>query len=197
MDIIIDFFSNNFSSDPIAFSISVLALVLEIAIYQFKGMKAIVIGQCVSNFLILLTYFLGDGLSGAAVCAVATVHTFLIYYLYQKNDKSISSWFVWSFVIVYLVCSVVTYKSIIDIIPTIAAVLFALSVVQSKAWKYRIIIFANSILWISYDIIISAPIPMLVTHCIAVISVVVGIIRLDICKWIGKSQDFQRCLREK
>jgi hypothetical protein len=163
-----------------------MALILEIAIYQFKGMKAIVIGQCVSNFLILLTYILGDGLSGAAVCAVATIHTLLIYLLYQKNDKEISTCFVVSFIVVYLLCSVFTYKGLIDVIPAMAAVLFALSVVQSKSWKYRIIILANSLLWIVYDIIISAPIPMVVTHGIAVVSVIVGMIRMDIKEWFNK-----------
>ncbi len=187
METIIKYFSNNFISNPIAFSISIIALILEIAIYQFKEMKAIVIGQCVSNFFILLTYALGDGLSGAAVCAVATVHTFLIYWLYQKKNMAIPVWFVALFVVVYLICSVFTYEGVIDIIPTTAAVLFAVSVVQSKSWKYRIIILANSILWIAYDLIISAPIPMLITHYIAVISVVVGIVRLDAGEWIKKN----------
>lgn len=67
-------------------------------------------------------------------------------------------------------------------VPIMAAVLFALSVVQTKAGKYRLIILVNSLLWIAYDIIISAPVPMLVTHAIAVVSVIVGIIRLDLGK---------------
>ena len=64
--------------------------------------------------------------------------------------------------------------------------LIGLSVVQSKSWKYRIIILANSLLWIVYDIIISAPIPMVVTHGIAVVSVIVGMIRMDIKEWFNK-----------
>ena len=161
MDNIIQYFLDNFTASPVAFSISMLALILEIVIYQFKGMKSIVVGQCVSNFLILLTYALGDGLSGAAVCAVAMVHTFLIYFLYQKQDKKIPLRFASVFVVIYLACSIFTYKSIIDVVPIMAAVLFALSVVQTKAGKYRLIILVNSLLWIAYDIIISAPVPML------------------------------------
>ena len=187
MDIIIEYFISNFAASPLGFSISMAALILEIIIYQFKGMKAIVIGQCVSNLLILLTYALGDGLSGATMCAVATIHTFLIYWLYQKNNKKISGWFVIASIVVYLGCSVFTFKSLIDLIPTAAAVLFALSVVQSKSWKYRIIILVNSILWISYDIIISAPIPMVITHGIAVVSVIIGMIRMDIKEWFKKA----------
>ena len=190
MNTIIEYFSNNFVANPVGFSISMVALILEIVIYQFKGMKAIVIGQCVSNFLILLTYALGDGLSGAAVCAVATIHTFLIYWLYQKNNKEISGWFVASFIVAYLVCSAFTYKDLIDLIPAMAAVLFALSVVQSKSWKYRIIILVNSLLWIAYDIIISAPVPMLITHGIAVVSVIVGMLRMDIKVWLKKDKYF-------
>jgi len=180
MESIISYFVNNFTSNPLAFSISILALVLEIIIYQFKGIKEIVMGQCVSNFLILLTYVLNDGLSGAAVCALATIHTFFIYVLYQKREKKIPVWFVVSSVLAYLICSAFTYKNITDILPTAAAVLFALSVIQSKSWKYRIIILINSLFWIIYDVMISAPIPMMVTHSIAVISVMIGMIRLDI-----------------
>ena len=180
MDVVVEYFVSNFTASPLAFSISMAALVLEVVIYQFKEMKAIVIGQCISNFLILLTYALGDGLSGAAVCAVATVHTFMIYWLYQKKKKDISLWFVMCFVGIYIICSVFTFKVITDILPAAAAVLFALSVVQTKSCRYRMIILVNSILWIAYDIIISAPVPMLVTHSIAVVSVIVGIIRIDI-----------------
>lgn len=187
MDAIIGYFTSNFAASPVAFSISLAALILEIVIYQFKEMKAIVIGQCVSNFLILLTYALSDGLSGAAVCAVATVHTLLIYLLYQKKSKDIPVWFALAFVVVYLVCSAFTYKGVIDIIPAAAAALFAVSVVQTKSWKYRIIILVNSLLWIAYDIIISAPVPMMVTHSIAVVSVIVGMIRLDAGRLIKKN----------
>lgn len=180
MDAVVEYFVSNFTNNPIAFSISMVVLILEIVIYQFKGMKSIVIGQCVSNFLVLLTYALGDGLSGAAVCAVATLQTFLIYWFYQKNEKDIPQWFAVSFVAVYLICSAFTYKSPVDIIPIGAAVLFAVSVVQKTAWKYRVLMFVNCALWIGYDILIAAPIPILITHGIGVVSVVVGMIRLDL-----------------
>lgn len=183
MHTIIEYFTSNFIANPLAFSISIATLILEIAIYQFKEMKTLVIGQCVVNLLAFLTFAFGDGLSGAAVCGMATVQTFLIYWLYQRNGKEIPLWFALTFVAVYLACSAVTYKGAADILPAAAAVLFALSVVQSKSWKYRIIMLVNSLLWIPYDIIVAAPIPMLVTHGIAVASVVVGMIRLDIKKW--------------
>lgn len=186
MNAIIEYFVNNFTANPIGFAISVATLILEIALYQFKRMKTIVITQCVTNFLVVLTYALGDGLSGAAVCSVATVQTFLIYVLYQKNDREISKAFTGIFIAAYLVCSAFTFAGLIDIIPASAAVLFALGVVQSKAWKYRIIFFANCLLWIIYDIIIAAPVPMLITHTMGVVSVVIGIIRLDLKEWTKK-----------
>ena len=182
MESVLTWFLDNFTANPLAFSISMLALLLEIVIYQFKEMRWIVIGQGVSNFLILLTYALGDGLSGAAVCAWATVHTLLIFRLYQKQGRDIPLWFVAASIAVYLICSVITYKGLIDLLPAGAAVLFAWSVVQSNSKRYRLIILVNSLLWIAYDLIISAPIPMLITHSIAVGSVLVGILRLDVSK---------------
>lgn len=183
MHTIIEYFTSNFIASPVAFSFSVATLILEIVIYQFKEMKTLVVGQCVVNLLAFLTFAFGDGLSGAAVCGIATVQTFLIYWLYQRKGKKTPLWFALTFVAVYLACSVVTYKSPADILTAATAVLFASSVVQSQSWKYRIIMFANAILWIPYDIIVAAPIPMLVTHGIGVASVVAGIVRLDIKKW--------------
>lgn len=184
MDAVTNYFVDNFTKSPVAFSISLIVLVMAIGIYQLKGMKAIVIGQCILNFFVLLTYALGDGMSGAAVSIVAIVHTLLIYLLYQRKDKKIPVWFVIAFVAVYIVCTAFTFKAVTDIFPMGAAVLFAVSIVQTESWKYRVIILANSILWIAYDIVIAAPIPMLVTHAITVAAVSVGIIRLDVRKWI-------------
>lgn len=189
MDAIIKYFADNFTSSPIAFSISLIVLAMSVVIYQLKSMKAIVIGQCVINFFVLLTYIFGDGLSGAAVSVVAIVHTFLIYWLFQRKGRSIPLWFVLMFAAIYIVCAAFTVTGITDILPIGAALSFAFSIVQAESWRYRLIVLANPLFWIAYDIVIAAPIPMLVTHVIAATAVIVGIIRLDIKKLISKDKN--------
>lgn len=182
MNAVIEYFVTNFIDAPFAFSISMVALILEIVIYQFKGMSAIVIGQCISNFLIFITLVLGDGLSGAAVCIIATIQTFLVYWVYQRKKKDISVWFTAIFIVCYIMASIVTFKEFVDVFPIFAAILFAISVVQTKSGKYRLIILANSLIWLMYNVLIGSPVPPIATYVIAVASVMLGIIRIDIKK---------------
>lgn len=182
MNAVIEYIVTNFTDAPLAFSISTVALILEIAIYQFRGMRAIVIGQCILNFLIFFTLVLGNGVSGAAVCIIATIQTFLVYWMYQRKEKEVSVWFTLVFIACYIIASVITFKEFVDVLPIFAAVLFAISVVQSESWKYRLIILVNSLMWLAYNILISSPVPLVAAYVIAVTSIVVGIVRLDIKK---------------
>ena len=68
-----------------------------------------------------------------------------------------------------------------DIVPTIAAVLCALALMQKKTSRYRIIILFNGIAWLIYDIIMGAY-TMLASRIFTVTSALLGIIRLDILK---------------
>lgn len=86
------------------------------------------------------------------------------------------------FAAIYIACTAFTFTDFTDILSIGAAVSFAFSIVQTESWRYRLIVFANPIFWIAYDIVIAAPIPMMVTHGIAAAAVFVGIIRLDIKK---------------
>lgn len=161
----------------IAQVIGIVATLIEIAIMQFKNMKYVLIGQCISNLLVVIQYALLGGMSGAAVCIIATFQT-LILYAYRKKEKDFPIIFTGVFLIAYLLSSIIVFKSFIDIIACIAAILFGISVIQTQSSKYRIIILINSILWIVYDIN-TAAYTMIITHGIAVVSVIIGMIRLD------------------
>lgn len=158
--------------------IGIMATVVEIVIMQFKNIKYILTGQCLSNFLIVIQYALLGGMSGAAVCVVATIQT-LILYIYRKKEKHFPAALTILFLLLYLFSSLMTFKSPADILSCLAALLFAISVTQTESSKYRIIILINSILWIIYDINTKA-FTMITTHAIAVVSVIIGMIRLDL-----------------
>lgn len=157
--------------------IGVVTIPIEIASMQFKNMKYILTAQCLSNFLIVVQYALLGGLSGAAVCIVATVQT-LTLYIYRKKEKPFPTVLTGVFLFAYLLSSIVIFRTANDILSCAAAILFGISVAQTQSAKYRVFILVNSILWIIYDIN-TAAYTMIITHGIAVVSVIVGMMRLD------------------
>ena len=139
--------------------------------------------QVICNGLGTLSYVLLDGgLSGCGIYLVATLQSLLFFILRTKEIKEP----VWIYPIIfaaYIGCSLLTFKGPLDIVPMIAALLCAASLIQKKPFLYRAILLLNGIVWIIYDVFLpEVAYSMLVTHAIIALSALVGIIRLDILK---------------
>jgi len=86
----------------------------------------------------------------------------------------------------YLLCSVLTFKGWLDLVPMVAAVLCALGISQKKPTNYRILILLNGAVWTVYDVAIGAY-AMLAGHMFTVLSALSGIIRFDLLKKAEKT----------
>lgn len=164
----------------IAQGISVLTCILAVVISQFKDMRGILAGRILTNLLSATTYLLLGGLSGAGVCLIAIVHTVIMYIYNEKKIPPHKSVIV-LFVTLYVACSAVYYSSPVDIISGVAAVCFALSVVQTKPSCSRLWFVFNPLLWLIYDVFTRAYGNM-VLHVIIFISTLAAIIRYDVRK---------------
>ncbi len=164
----------------IAQAIGPVTTVLSIVSAQFKKLKAILISEFVANTLVALSYILQGAFSGSYTCLVASAQT-AISYIYACKKIEVPKWLTLVFIPIYIVFTVFSYKSLIDILPGICAVFFALAVVQKKAAGYRIYMGSASLLWFVYDIIIGAY-GMMLTHGLLLISVAIAMVRHDIKK---------------
>ncbi len=177
-------FNMNISEVTMAFiiaqTIGLAATVISIVSAQLKKIYWILFFEFVANMLVTLNYVLLGGMSGGYVCLVASVQTAVsCIYIYRKISvpKGVTAVFFG----LYILVSVYTYSTPVDILACLCAITFALSIVQTKSSAYRIFIGINSLLWILYDIIVLAY-TMIITHGLLLISVIIAILRHDIKK---------------
>lgn len=164
----------------IAQGISVLTGISAVITMQFKSMKNILIGQIIMNLLTASTYFLLGGFSGAGICLLAIVQTVTMFFYNIKNKKPHKAVIV-AFILLYIGCSAFYYTSPVDIFSALAAVCFALSIVQTKASGSRFWYSINPLCWVVYDVYTRAY-GNLIMHSVIFISTVIAIIRNDIKK---------------
>ena len=124
--------------------------------------------------------FRSGGFSGCGIYLVATIQSILFFFI-RKSEKSEPRWLGPVMICAYLLCSVVSFQTWLDLIPMAAAVLCAVSMIQKKSEYYRIIMLLNGSVWSVYDLSISAY-TMLASHIITIAAALWGIIRLDIMK---------------
>ena len=166
----------------IAQVIGALTTVTVIAAAQMKEMKHIIFMQILANLMVAVSSAMLGGLSGAWICAVAAVQTVVLYLLDKKGiSAKTKSWLLIAFAAMYVGGTVLVYQGWGDIISCTGALLYLLSIVQKEAKIYRRYIGVNSLLWLIYDITILAFGNML-THGFELVSVIVGMIRLDFKK---------------
>lgn len=164
----------------IAQVIGILLSVCVIGIVQLKSIKAILIAEVAVNLLTVANYALLGGMSGALPSVVAIFHVLLSYYFVGK-ERRFPLWLTAIFMAIYAAINVMTFRSPIDILPLVCTLLFAITVVQSKASGYRIIKTLTMVLWLVYDISVGAW-TTVIAHGFLIVSGIIGIIRLDIKK---------------
>ena len=149
-----------------------------IASMQLKNIKKILVCQLICNGIGALSYILVGGLSGCGIYIVALGQT-IVYFLLRQKEKKAPISVAFLFVIMYLLCSISTYKSPNDIISSAAALTCALGIVQGKPTFYRAFMFANGIIWTIYDLNVGAY-TMVLSHVATALSAGIGIIRFDL-----------------
>lgn len=164
----------------VAQAISVVMALFALASMQFKNLKMVLACQIVSNVLCASTYFLLGGFSGAGICLIAILQSVVYFILnYKKIEPPLYVAIV--FVCLFIGCSVIYYKSPIDLLSAGAAICFAISMVQKSSAKTRIVYLLNPIFWTVYDIFTLAYVNTFI-HSAIFVSTLFAIIRLDILK---------------
>ena len=164
----------------LAQGISVFTGILAIIMMQLKNMRTILVFQIIVNLTASLNYLLLGGDSGAFVSLLAIIQS-IVMYLYNKNNKKPQWWLTVLFVAGYWGISaynIVSSNEIMGILPAIAAFCFCMSLVQEKAWIFRVWGALNPAFWVPYDFITRSYV-MFFVHLGIFISSVVAMVRLD------------------
>ena len=159
--------------------LGIIVCVFVIISMQLKNVKYILACQLVCNGLGALCYILDGGFSGCGIYAIAILQV-IVYYLFRQKQIEPHKMLAVGFGIAYLICSLMLFKDYRDILSAIAALTCAAALAQSKSSMYRIIMFINGAIWLTYDITIGAAFGMAISHIVTTLSAAVGIIRLDL-----------------
>ena len=147
---------------------------------QLKSIKWALACVLICNGVGAVSYILLGGFSGCGIYLVALLQS-IVYFIFRSKNKKAPLTVAIAFIIAYLVCSLSTYRTPIDLISACAALTCALALVQDKPSIYRIFMLANGIIWSVYDINVCAY-TMIISHMATAISAGVGIVRIDLKK---------------
>ncbi len=125
--------------------IGFLAWILLILSYYRKDTDKILVFQIISTILFCLHYYLLEAYSGLLICILEVIRDSTYYKTDKDNYIFIGS------VVVYIICSIITFTKIIDLFPYLASLIDGYFLTQ----KRKIVVFGAIItytLWLIYDL---------------------------------------------
>lgn len=140
----------------------------------------------VLTFLILdsifysMQYLLLGALSGTFTNIVGIIRAILFKYK-DKNKILQNNIMLYIIILIYIVIGIITYNDVISLFPIIASIFYSALIWQNKVNKIRIGNCIMNILWIVYNIYVSAYIGAIMESVI-LLSSIVAIIKIDILK---------------
>ncbi len=123
------------------------------------------------NFILLAGY------SGAIICIFAIIQT-VINNFFERKEEKVPKYVVGIYIIISIICGLITYKKLIDILSVICSILYTMSILQSKEKNIRKLSLINILLWIVYDII-SKAYTAAISDISMTISTLIGMYRYD------------------
>lgn len=158
---------------------SILSFLMSIILAHFKEVKHILLGEISANLFTALSYLFLGGNSGAWVCIVATIQTFVVYMLNKRNvSEHIQNIITKCFAGIYIIGTIVVFQGWADIVCCVCAFLYIMAITQKQGAKYRYYMAGNCLLWVIYDIYTLAFVN-LITHGTKMASLLLAMVRLD------------------
>lgn len=159
--------------------IGFIGTIVSFIIFQQNKRSRIIGLQILSTSLFTVHYILLGAFTGAALNLIAVTRSIVFYNNDKKWAKS-PAW-LWFYIVVSVVASVLTWENWYSFLPAIALVLTTIANWMKSETKIRLISFPNSPCWLIYNAI-TGSVAGVVTECIVMTSLIIGIIRYDILK---------------
>lgn len=162
----------NFISQIIGF----LAFVVFVISIQQKKKRQIIFLQILSFFLYALQYFIIEAYSGMIIFIINMLRS--IVFSCEMKNKRTNNLCLTIFIVLSVMCGVLTYKNIYDILPILASLLSVIFTWQPSTKILRFGQIFICMLWIIYDIFVLAYIGIL-TESLIIIFTIVAIINIE------------------
>lgn len=160
-------------------ALGLLGSLIVLSSVQFNNRKIILAAQAIACGMWLVHY----SILGAATAAATNVISFARSIVFANNDKpwAKKQFWLWFFLGLLIINSVLTWEGARSILPTVAMCLTTLALWTHDMRKTRVLYLANSPCWLSYNLLSSSYSTALI-EAIALISYILAVWRYDLKK---------------
>ena len=153
--------------------------------YYRKDTNRIIIFQIVSTVLYCLHYYLLGAYTGLIICAFEVIRD----YLYFRTDKD--EYVFYGSAIVFILCTILTYQSYIDLLPLIAGLVDGYTLTKNK----KIVVWGATIsytIWVVYCLLIGSYAGALTDGILVVSNLTILLFQYDLFKGKDTSRVYKR-----
>ncbi len=137
-------------------AVGILVTIGAIVNLQLKNKKHMFILSIVVNLLSALNIYLLDEMGSGAIICVVAVFQLIVSLWHDKKGTEVHLAEKIIFFILYVAAGVITYKSPIDILSIVAAVLYMLAMFQKKEQNIRLFLLGNMTCWTIYHAVLGS-----------------------------------------
>ena len=157
----------------IAQIIGFVAFLVSLITYHKKSKTGILNNALISNSLKLIHYLLLGAYSGCVTKVIAIVRDVFII-MKVKYSYLNSKVFLYLFVLLYIIVSVITFDVIISLLPILAALSYIVVIWDGDVDKIRKVALIGYLLWLGYDFFVFS-IGGILSNVVSILSVGVAI----------------------
>ena len=149
-----------------------LSFCFAIIAYQRKTKKKILKTMIVSNTFNLIHYTFLGAYSGC----LTKILGFLRDYIIISKGKKKSTLMLWILVALYIIATIMTYKSIYSILPLIAAIVYLFGIYNGDELKIKKTAFVCYFFWLAYNICVFSVVAI-ISNIISIVAAFIAIKR--------------------
>ena len=168
---------NNF---VIAQIFGVLGIIASVLSMQFKNRKHILITLFLLNLFSALNFLFLGNLTSSYVCFFAEIEM-LVNYGFETRNKDVPKWVIGIYVIINIILGMLTYKSALDILPIVCALLYCGTILTKKEANIRKLMLGNQSVWLIFDLIVKAY-TFSISNILTIVSTLIAMYRYDYSK---------------
>ena len=151
-----------------------LAFIFSIIAYHRSKKEKIMSNMVMSNTLNLIHYMLLGAYSGAVTKILAILRDLII--IIKEKKKIPERLILAGFIIAYTVIGIVTFESIVALLPLVAALIYLISIYNGNELRIKIASASTYVLWLIYNIYVFSIMGIIATT-ISIISGCIAIYR--------------------
>jgi hypothetical protein len=147
---------------------------------QLTKKKDILISYIIACIFFVISFYLLGAYSGVATCAIMGIETY-INYLYDKKNKKLPLWLIYTMIIVSTIIASLFYQSWVDLFAIASCTPFVLMLIQKEEKNVRLFTFIFLIFYTTFDILVGAY-AAFIGDLLFEISTIIAIVRYDLIK---------------